>query len=205
MGYQKGETYPAAPLTEGEVKKLLRQFNRHTDAGIRDLAITMLMIGGGLRIAESLNVNEDDMRRGEGLLHVPHGKGNKSRWIGLPDGVWNQIGRWQQRRKKLTLPDDAPLFCTIPRNGDPGGRRIHRENYRKEFYVKVKRAGLQGRVHPHALRHTCAFEMAKEGIQPHVIQKQLGHASLDMTKRYIDHLCPTEVRDAARRRNWVYG
>src|SRR3990167_5111394 len=148
MGLKKGVKYPAEPLTHEEVVKLLDQFKSSTPAGDRDLAVAILMVAAGLRISEALGIRMRDLNREQGIIHIAHGKGDRSRKIGLHDEGWKIVGRWIERRKKLKLPEDALLFCTIPRGHEPGGRPIHRENYRKEFYAKVKKAGLQGRVHP---------------------------------------------------------
>jgi site-specific recombinase XerD len=57
----------------------------------------------------------------------------------------------------------------------------------------ARRAGIQRRVHPHALRHSFAAEMASEGVPMNVIQKALGHSSLATTSRYLDHISPRDV------------
>ena len=48
-------------------------------------------------------------------------------------------------------------------------------------------AGIEKRVHPHGLCHTCAAELTMERIPVHVIRKQLGHASLHTTV-YLEHI-----------------
>ena len=62
--------------------------------------------------------------------------------------------------------------------------------------------GISKRVHPHGLRHTGAAEMAEEGVDIRVISRQLGHKNVAITHRYIDHLAPQAVLDAARGRHW---
>jgi integrase len=57
-------------------------------------------------------------------------------------------------------------------------------------------------VHPHGLRHTHASELRQEGVDLGIIGKQLGHASIATTARYIDHLCPQAVVDAMQARQW---
>jgi integrase len=60
----------------------------------------------------------------------------------------------------------------------------------------AERCELERRVHPHALRHTHAFELSMEGQPMNLIQHQLGHTSLATTGRYLDHIAP-QARAAA--------
>jgi integrase len=52
------------------------------------------------------------------------------------------------------------------------------------------------------LRHTHAAELRAEGIDIGIISKQLGHASISTTARYLDHLAPRAVIEAMRSRAW---
>jgi len=47
------------------------------------------------------------------------------------------------------------------------------------------RAGVRRRFAPHQLRHAHAVEIAREGVSLNVIQRQLGHANLDITPIYL--------------------
>jgi integrase len=43
-------------------------------------------------------------------------------------------------------------------------------------------------VHPHGLRHTFADELRAAGMDVVKISKLLGHSSIAVTNRYLDHL-----------------
>jgi integrase/recombinase XerD len=66
----------------------------------------------------------------------------------------------------------------------------------------ARRAGIDHRVHPHALRHSLATALAHEGKPLPVISGQLGHSSTAVTDRYLRKIAPTElvaqVRDRGR-------
>jgi site-specific recombinase XerD len=127
---------------------------------------------------------------------VLRGKGDKARVVGLDEGAWAVLQRWLDRRKDLGISSRRTLFCTL--DGNP----------LKPAYVRAllprlaRKAGIEKRVHAHGLRHTHAFELANEGLPLHVIQQQLGHSSLATTDRYIRHLCPQEVVNAMKSREW---
>ena len=64
-------------------------------------------------------------------------------------------------------------------------------------------AGIDKRVHAHGLRRTHAAQLRAEGVDIAIISRQLGHASITTTARYLDHLAPRAVIEAIRGRSWT--
>ena len=62
--------------------------------------------------------------------------------------------------------------------------------------------GLSKRVHAHALRHTHAHELFREGVAEKLIQLQLGHARLDTTDKYLQRIGANDVLGVVGRRRW---
>ena len=200
MGYQKGEKYPGTKIDEDDVVLIMETYSKHSVAGTRDRGILAVLYRGGMRIAETLALMPENLDRKNSYIRVLHGKGDKDRTVSMDEGGWSILGRWLKKRAKIpNLPDDAPLFCS------PTGKPITQQNFRKVLYTHAKKAGVTARVNPHGFRHSHAFELVTEGVQPHIIQQQLGHASLERTQVYLDHLCPTDVRSALEKRVWAYG
>ena len=51
-----------------------------------------------------------------------------------------------------------------------------------------RQADIDKRVHPHGFRHTFAVELLQAGVDVATISKLLGHSSIAVTARYLDHL-----------------
>jgi site-specific recombinase XerD len=197
----KGKRYPAEVLTRDELNRLLAACSRRGSAGLRTRALIVLLYRTGLRIAEALALEPKDIDLVTGIVTVLHGKGDRRRLVGIDAQAIAVLEQWLARRRELGIRS-GPVFCTIsqPRPG----RRMHSSVVRECFKDLAVRAGIEKRVHPHGLRHTHASELAGEGIELRVIQRQLGHKDLATTAHYIDHLTPWDVVHAIQQRpEWV--
>ena len=194
-----GKRYPAEPLSKDEIHRLLKASGRGY-AGARNRALWVMLWRCGLRIAEALALYPRDLDLEAGTVTVLHGKGDRRRVVGIDPEAAAVVAQWIDRRRLIELTGRSPLFCVIswPNIGKPMQASCAREAIKDA----ARRAGIERRVHPHALRHTHAFELANEGVPVHVIRAQLGHKSLATTARYIDHLAPRQVIDAMRARTW---
>lgn len=197
----KGRRYPAEVLEPVEVQALLRLCSGTAPTGVRNRAMIVVMWRSGLRIGEVLALHPKDIDRGRGAITVLHGKGGKRRTVGMDPEALAVVERWLDVRSRVAAdrgwrPTLHPVFCTM--RGDP----VQGPYVRELLHRLADRAGIAKRVHPHGFRHTCAFEMAMEGIPVHVIQRQLGHSNLNTTERYISHVAPAQVIAAMRGRQW---
>jgi site-specific recombinase XerD len=194
----KGRTFPAEVLSRAEVDRLLAACSRHQNAGLRMRALIAILYRSGLRISEALDLEVKDIDLDLGTVTVLHGKGDRRRTVGGVHGQWQALVElWIKRRRELGFARGI-VFCVF--SGPRAGERQHSSVVREALKDLAERAGIDKRVHPHGLRHTHAAEIAREGIPLHVIRRQLGHADLGTTARYIDHLTPQDVIDAIRAR-----
>lgn len=194
--WNKGQKLPPEPLTIDEAKRLIKQPSKRAPTGIRNRALLVVLYRGGLRISEALALMPKDVDADAGTIRVLHGKGDKSRTVGIDAGAMEIVQRWLDKRRELEISGRNPVFCTLQ------GTAIEARYVRALIPRLAAKARIEKRVHPHGLRHTLAFELANEGTPLHVIQQQLGHSSLATTDRYIRHLNPKQVIDAMKSRDW---
>lgn len=193
----KGLRRPPEPLTPDEVNRLLRAPSARAPTGVRNRALLVVLYRAGLRISEALALEPKDIDRQAGTLRVLHGKGDKSRTVGMDPEAFSMLERWLDVRASLGHNGRAPVFCTL------AGGRVATNYVRAMLPRMARRAGIEKRVHAHGLRHTMAAEMRAEGQDIGVISKALGHSSIATTARYLDHVAPTAVVDAMRKREWL--
>lgn len=217
-------------LSANEVGALLRACSTRVPSGVRNRALLALLWRAGLRDGEAVGrwfrprgedgsqtrerffpgIRVGDVDTERGLIRVTYGKGNrrqayKSRTVAIDPGGLAFVEMWMAKRRELGVPGSVQLFCTIAadekRHG--GAWRPLSDAYVRNLFKRLgRRAEIERRVHPHALRHTMAWDWAIAGVPPHVIQAQLGHESLATTGRYLAHIAPLNLTEAASGVPW---
>ena len=149
--------------------------------GIRNRALIMLLYRSGLRISEALALRPASIDLKHHSARVLHGKGDKATVRGFHPSADDALARWLDKRAELGLRG-GPLFCTL------AGTKLSDGYVRDMLKRLAAKAGIDKRVHPHGLRHTYADELEKAGLPVSTISKLLGHSSIAVTSRYLDHL-----------------
>ena len=187
-------------LTVDEVFLLLETPGKQDTFMARDRAIMELLYSTGMRVAELVSRNIDDLDFDTEMLRV-RGKGNKERLVPVGRPAKEAVMAWLPAREQLIIAragrgrevEKEAMFL----NGR-GGRLTTRS---VERMVKRygERAGIVQTVTPHALRHSFATHLLEMGADLRSVQELLGHVSLSTTQRYthvnLDHLA--EVYDKA--------
>jgi integrase/recombinase XerD len=65
------------------------------------------------------------------------------------------------------------------------GRRLTRFYFAHRIQAYVRKANLTKPCTPHILRYSGAIALLRNGCDPYTLQQILGHATMEMTRRYL--------------------
>jgi len=171
-------------LTEDEVAAVLESVVGDSPLALRDRAILETLYAGGVRISELVGLDRADVDLEQSVLRV-FGKGAKERVV--------PIGRTARGALDAYLSNGRPLLVRTGQSAkDAGdavflnvrGGRLTRQGCWGIVRAAATRVGLEARMSPHVLRHSCATHLLDHGADLRVVQELLGHASLSTTQVY---------------------
>jgi site-specific recombinase XerD len=177
-------------FSDSQIHDLLNLIDTRSAEGYRDYAMILTLLDTGIRVSELCSLKLDNIWLEEGMLKVM-GKGNKERLIPIGKYVQRLLWRYINRYR----PEPAGVNCNflfLTRDGRP----LTKDRVGKIMACYGKKAGLKGvRCSPHTLRHTAAVRFLRNGGDVFSLQRMLGHASLEMTRRYCE-LADVDVKRA---------
>ncbi len=143
----------------------------------RDYAIITLFLNCGMRLAELVSIDYNDIKA-DGSLVIT-GKGNKERVIYLNNACIRALADYMKKRPVDGVKDRA-LFLSS-RN-----KRISPKTVQHIVYTNLDKAGLGDRgLSVHKLRHTAATLMYQYGnVDLLLLKEVLGHENLGTTEIY---------------------
>ena len=156
---------PIAPKPD-EVNEMLDSVERDGPLGLRNRALVELVYSAGLRSAEAVGLDLQDVDFDQELVHV-RGKGGKERTVPLGEEAAFRVGRYlREGRPQLARGAENAVFLSAR------GRRLDTSTLRRLT------------PNPHRLRHAFATHLLEGGADLRVIQELLGHSSLSTTQIY---------------------
>jgi integrase/recombinase XerC len=188
---------PLPKICDAETIGRLLQLNDDSDALlVRDVAIFELIYSSGLRLAELVSIDLDDIDLAQQQLIVT-GKGNKTRYLPVGSKAVTAIQRWlllrQDYSKDVNL---AALFLSRQ------GKRISPRNVQSRLNQLIQRQALDQHISPHMLRHSFATHLLESSSDLRAVQELLGHVNIATTQVYthLDFQHLAKVYDAAHPR-----
>lgn len=183
-------------LSLEDSKKLLNSVATEDNRNAkRDYAIITLFLNCGMRLAELVGININDIDFSENKMTVI-GKGNKERTIYLNKACINAINEYLEVRPKEGIKTDKfnsknALFLSERKE------RISRRTVQHIVDKELKIAGLDtNKYSTHKLRHTAATLMYQYGnVDIRALQEVLGHESISTTEIYT-HVANEQARNA---------
>ncbi len=184
---QKEERLPEIPTREA----ILSVFSLVTT--FHNFVFFSTVYSCGLRLQEALNLQVSDIDSSRMMVYVHRGKGAKDRYVPLPRETLYLLRRyWKTHRNpKLVFP----AVGRGHRKGSLSPIPMNRSSVQGALGRAVKKAGITRKFSVHTLRHSYATHLLEQGVNIRVIQRYMGHKSLETTMRYL-HLTRKGAEDA---------
>ena len=148
----------------------------------------------GLRLEEGLNLQVGDIDSARGMVHIHRGKGAKDRYVPLPTSTLSQLrSYWSTHRHPRWI------FPAEGREHNNASARTPMAPTTVQGAMKkiTRQIDFGKKVSIHTLRHCYATHLLEAGVTLRVIQKYLGHSSLQTTTVYL-HLTEKAEVDARK-------
>ncbi|MCR6494233.1 tyrosine-type recombinase/integrase [Cellulomonas sp. P24] len=180
------------PLTEPQLKALLKACTGPDLRERRDEAIVRFMLETGTRAGECVALTVPDVDLSAGTAVVRRGKGGKGRIVPFGPQTARAIDRYKRTRAHHRLAATPALWL-----GDRG-KEFSYDALHKALGARATAAGITG-FHPHLLRHTAAHRWLAAGGSEGGLMAVAGWSQPDMLMRYTraraSERAATEARD----------
>jgi len=143
----------------------------------RDRAILELLYSSGLRLAELIDLNVDDIDSRDATVRVT-GKGNKDRIVPVGRKALAALERWHKTRLGMADNEERALFVSNR------GQRLSHRSVQARLSYWGKRQGIDSKVYPHLFRHSFASHLLESSHDLRAVQELLGHSNISSTQIY---------------------
>jgi len=144
---------------------------------VRDRALMELLYSSGLRLAEIVGLDLQDLNAADRTVRVL-GKGSKTRVLPVGRKALTALSAWLKMRAALLKQDTPAVFVGA------SGRRLGPRAIQKRVEYWAVRQGLPMHVHPHLFRHSFASHLLESSGELRAVQELLGHADISTTQVY---------------------
>lgn len=181
---------PKVILSVDETFTMLDSVDTRTVLGLRDKAIGEVLYGSGIRKAELIRLNIEDINASDLTIMVRRGKGGDDRVALLTPQAMYWLQRYlDEARPKLAGENagDAVFISQKTRE------RLCKQGLKYIVERMRENAGIKKLVTPHTFRHSIATHLLNNGAGLPHLQRFLGHKRLATTIRYT-HLAVDDLK-----------
>ena len=185
------ETNPAVNVPLPKIRKKLPNFVEENNLhhlldddlfdkgfrGSRDKLIIGLFYGTGIRLAELINLKDQDFNTAEHQIRVL-GKRKKERIVPYPREINNLLEEYVTNRDAEIVNKSGVLFVTEK------GKPVYEKLVYRVVKSNLARVTSLEKKSPHVLRHTYATHLLNNGADLNAVKELLGHANLAATQVY---------------------
>jgi len=186
-------------LTLEQIEKLLLSPDTTTSTGLRDRAILETLFSTGMRVAELVALNKEQIKIPSSLEELEIsivGKGGRVRPVYLSARCLKWLKLYLDDREKNGFGQEKALFIRYkgPKTGSLRLTTRSVENIVKAYTIK---AGLPVFTVPHTLRHSFATDLLTKGVDIRTVQEFLGHSDISTTQIYT-HVVSKHLKEVHR-------
>jgi site-specific recombinase XerD len=199
--------------TDSELDLVRKSFSGRY--ALRDRAFFEMALQMGLRVSEMLSLTVGQVYQYGKVVkeasidrkHMKGGKAGKASGRTLPifEEMRAYILAWLERMAGMlhvkdpkAIDPSTPLFLSRVHNKDGSPRAIARETAWRIIKAIARENELSGKVGTHSTRKTLACKVYTWSNDSRVVQRILGHRSLQNTEAYLKSLTDREVWTAFR-------
>ncbi len=168
----------------------------------RNTAIVLFLASTGCRVGGLCSARLGTLQIFDGGAQVDvteKGRGGgKVRTVYLSETAALALLDWLDHR-----PETGHDIIFVTLEGKNKGLPVKPVSIRKLFDRLGERAGIEGRVNPHAFRHACAREWLRAGADLQTVSQLLGHSDIRTTSKFYARWSNTELRDSHGRVDWT--
>ncbi|MBU7028388.1 MAG: tyrosine-type recombinase/integrase [Theionarchaea archaeon] len=166
-------------LTVMEAKSLLYKIDN-----LRDYAMVLVMLYGGLRVSEMCNLDREDIDFEEFTITVRNTKNRIDRTVIVTEKCIKAIERYLETR----VDTEKILFVSRKKRRISRGqvnRLVKKYALMADLRTYKEGSVVKTKVSPHMLRHTAATNLIANDCDVVVVQQHLGHRDIQSTMRYV--------------------
>ncbi len=182
-------------LTLEQIEKLFSTPDTSKRSGLRDRTILETLFSTGLRIAELVSLNREQINlklMTKDLEVGIVGKGNRPRTV-----YFSQRTVYWLRKYLDTRQDKEKALFINYQGRKNSSRRLTDRSIERTIKKYALMVGLPTNTTPHTLRHSFATDLLTQGADLRVIQEFLGHRNISTTQVYT-HVTNKRLRDIHR-------
>ncbi|WHZ01178.1 tyrosine-type recombinase/integrase [Neobacillus sp. YX16] len=162
-------------LEDDEILRLTKYMKKQRSfIGERDLTIFLVMLDTGIRLAETVGIKVEDVRKNK--LFIRNTKNLTERIVYPSKKVQAILENYLKLRGDLS---HEQLF--INRDNKP----LRPRSIQTRFEKYKDEVGIEKQFSPHILRHTYAKRSILAGMDAFSLAALLGHSDLSVTKKYV--------------------
>ncbi|MBC7189029.1 tyrosine recombinase XerC [Candidatus Aerophobetes bacterium] len=174
-------------LEEAEIEKLFEKMEGRGFSFYRDRAILEVLYATGIRVAELVGLNLEDIDFETQIIRV-RGKRGKERIVPVGKYALFALKEYLDLREGKAQEGVRALFI------NKFGKRISDRAVRECLKRYVEKAGIKKHLTPHTLRHSFATHLINRGADLRAVQELLGHERLSTTQIYT-HINPSRLKE----------